>query len=197
MKIKILGFLSTLTIISTLAVAQKTPFFQAGIKAGTNITKIDGKSFKEEFSFGYSLGGFAAIKVGEKWQIQPEVLFNQYNSKTASNFDTLYKPDNLKNISLNYLSIPILLNYSPTKIVTFQAGPQFGKLLNKDENLVQEGKNAFKDGDLSLLGGIQINIANFKIGGRYFIGLNDISDIDKREKWSNQGFQLSVGLRIL
>lgn len=197
MKIKTLGFLLTLTIVSTLAVAQKTPFLQAGIKAGTNITKIDGKSFKEEFSYGYSLGGFAAIKVGEKWQIQPEVLFNQYNSKTASDFDTLYKPDNLKNISLNYLSIPILLNYSPTKIVTFQAGPQFGKLLNKDENLVQEGKNAFKDGELSLLGGIQINIANFKIGGRYFIGLNDISDIDKREKWSNQGFQLSVGLRIL
>lgn len=197
MKIKMLGFLLTLTIVSALAVAQKTPFLQAGIKAGTNITKIDGKSFKEEFSYGYSLGGFAAIKVGEKWQIQPEVLFNQYNSKTASDFDTLYKPDNLKNISLNYLSIPILLNYSPTKIVTFQAGPQFGKLLNKDENLVQEGKNAFKDGDLSLLGGIQINIANFKIGGRYFIGLNDISDIDKREKWSNQGFQLSVGLRIL
>jgi len=197
MKIKTLDFLLTLTIVSTLAVAQKTPFLQAGIKAGTNISKIDGKSFKEEFSYGYSLGGFAAIKVGEKWQIQPEVLFNQYNSKTASDFDTLYKPDNLKNISLNYLSIPVLLNYSPTKIVTFQAGPQFGKLLNKDENLVQEGKNAFKDGELSLLGGIQINIANFKIGGRYFIGLNDISDIDKREKWSNQGFQLSVGLRIL
>lgn len=197
MKIKMLGFLLTLTITSTLAVAQKIPFFQAGIKAGTNITKIDGKSFKEEFMFGYNLGAFAAIKIGEKWQIQPEILFNQYNSRTASNFDTLYKPDNLKDISLNYLSIPVLLNYSPSKIVTFQAGPQFGKLLNKDENLVQEGRNAFKDGDLSLLGGIQINIANFKIGGRYFIGLNDISDIDKSEKWKNQGFQLSVGLRIL
>lgn len=197
MKIKMLGFFLTLTIISTFAVAQKTPFFQAGIKAGTNITKIDGKSFKEEFSYGYSLGGFAAIKVGEKWQIQPEVLLNQYNSKTDTSFNSVFQGQNLKNVTLNYLSIPLLLNYSPTKFFTFQAGPQFGILLNKDNDLVENGKNAFNTGDFSMLGGIQLNIANFKIGGRYFVGLNELNEIDNSDKWKNQGFQLSVGLRIL
>jgi hypothetical protein len=82
-------------------------------------------------------------------------------------------------------------------LVTFQAGPQFGILINKDNDLFENGKNAFKNGDFSMLGGIQINIANFKIGGRYFIGLNDINDIDNNESWKNQGFQLSLGLRIL
>ncbi len=197
MKIKMLGFLLILTTISTLAVAQKTPFLQAGIKAGTNITKIDGKSFKEEFSYGYSLGGFAAIKVGEKWQIQPEVLFNQYNSKTDTTFNSVFQGQNLKNVTLNYLSVPLLLNYSPTKFFTFQAGPQFGILLNKDNDLLENGKNAFNNGDFSMLGGIQLNIANFKIGGRYFVGLNEINEIDNSDKWKNQGFQLSVGLRIL
>src|SRR4028119_2372205 len=163
MKIKMLSSLLVLLIITSAAVAQKTPFFQAGIKGGTNITKIDGKSFKEEFQFGYHLGGFATIKIAEKWQIQPEVLFNQYNSKTDTAFRNVANVRNLKDVSLNYLSIPILLNYSPTKIVTFQAGPQFGKLLNKDNDLWKEGQNAFKEGDLSLLGGVQINIANFKI----------------------------------
>lgn len=197
MKLKTLTFLIFLFGSMTAAFAQKTPFLQAGIKAGANITKIDGKSFKDEFKYGYSLGGFAAIKVGEKWQIQPEVLFNQYNTKTASDFDTLYKSNNLKNLTLNYFSIPIMLNYSPTKFFTFQAGPQFGILLNKDDNLVENGKRAFNNGDFSMLGGVQLNIANFKIGGRYFVGLNDIGDIDKKEKWTNQGFQVSVGLRIL
>lgn len=197
MKIKMLGFLLILTTISTLAVAQKTPFLQAGIKAGTNITKIDGKSFKEAFSYGYSLGGFAAIKVGEKWQIQPEVLFNQYNSKTDTTFNSVFQGQNLKNVTLNYLSVPLLLNYSPTKFFTFQAGPQFGILLNKDNDLLENGKNAFNNGDFSMLGGIQLNIANFKIGGRYFVGLNEINEIDNSDKWKNQGFQLSVGLRIL
>ncbi|MEJ7740799.1 MAG: porin family protein [Chitinophagaceae bacterium] len=197
MKSKLIIFLVAFSLMSAVSFAQKTPFLQAGIKAGTNITKIDGKSFKEEFRFGYSFGGFAAIKVGEKWQVQPEVLFNQYNTKTASNFDTIVNGQSLKNISLNYISIPILLNYSPTKMFTLQAGPQFGILRDKSQDLLQNGKSAFKSGDFSMLGGVQLNVANFKISGRYVVGLSDINDINNQDKWTSQGFQLSVGLRIL
>ncbi len=197
MKSKMLILFVALISTSAVVFAQKTPFFQLGIKGGANITKIEGKNFKDEFKYGYSLGGFAAIKVGEKWQVQPEVLFNQFNSRSDSNFNSVYATENLKNVKLNYLSIPILLNYSPAKFVTLQAGPQFGFLLNKQDNLLENGKNAFNDGDFSMVGGVQLNIANFKLSGRYFVGLNDIGDIDNREKWNNQGFQLSVGLRIL
>lgn len=197
MKSKMLVLFVALVSTTAVTFAQKTPFFQAGLKAGVNITKIDGKAFKDEFQYGYALGGFAAIKVGEKWQIQPEVLFNQFKSKTDSNFNVLYDTKNIKNISLNYLSMPILLNFSPTKFFTLQAGPQFGILLNKSDNLIQNGKNAFGNGDFSMVGGAQINIANFKISGRYIVGLRDIGDIDNQDQWKNQGFQLSVGLRIL
>ncbi len=197
MKSKVLVLFIAFLSTTAFVVAQKVPLFQLGIKAGANITKIDGKSFKDEFNYGYSLGAFAAIKLGEKWQIQPEVLFNQYNTKSDSNFNTLYDAKNLKNISLNYLSVPILLNYSPLKFFTLQAGPQFGVLINKHENLWTNGKSAFNNGDFSMVGGAQLNIANFKISGRYFVGLNDIGDLDNREKWKNQGFQLSVGLRLL
>lgn len=197
MKMKTLTLLLALTVTSLVSFAQKTPFFQAGIKGGVNITKVEGKSFKDEFRFGYGLGGFATIRLSEKFQLQPEVLFNQYTSSSATNFDTLTNVSNLKDIRLNYLNIPILLNFTPTRFVTFQAGPQFAVLLNKDDNLWRNGKRAFKDGDFSLVGGIQFNLANFKIGGRYFVGLNDIGDIDNRESWKNQGFQLSLGLRIL
>jgi len=197
MKSKLFVLFAVILFSTSAVVAQKIPFFQAGIKAGANITKIDGKSFKDEFKYGYSLGAFAVIKVGEKWQIQPEVLFNQYNTRSDTNFNTLYDTKNLKNVKLDYLSVPILLNYSPVKFFTLQAGPQFGVLLNKNENLWTNGKSAFSNGEFSMVGGAQINIAGFKISGRYFVGLNDIGDIDNREKWNNQGFQLSVGLRIL
>jgi hypothetical protein len=197
MKSKLLVLFVALLSITTTVVAQKTPFLQLGVKAGANITKIDGKSFNDEFKYGYSLGAFAALKLGEIWQIQPEVLFNQYNTRSDSNFNTLYATKNLRNVSLNYLSVPILLNYSPVKFFTLQAGPQFGILLNKRENLWTNGRSAFNNGDFSMVGGAQLNIANFKISGRYFVGLNDIGDLDNREKWKNQGFQLSVGLRLL
>lgn len=197
MKSKMLILFVALLLTSAIVFAQKTPVFQLGIKGGANITKIDGKNFKDEFKYGYTLGGFAVIKLSEKFQVQPEVLFNQFNSRSDSNFNSIYARENLKDVKLNYLSIPILLNYSPVKFFTLQAGPQFGFLLNKNDNLLENGKNAFNNGDLSMVGGVQLNIANFKIGGRYFVGLNDIGDIDNREKWNNQGFQLTLGLRIL
>jgi hypothetical protein len=193
--------LALLACVSTAALAQEKnkdiPFFQFGPKVGVNITKIDGKSFKDEFNFGFHAGAFATIKIGQEWQIQPEVLFNQLATKTDTSFGNIFNTKNLKNVKLNYLSIPILLNFSPSKVFTIQAGPQFGLLLDKHKDLVQNGKDAFKGGDLSLLGGVQLSIMNFKISGRYFIGLSDINDATSSDKWTNQGFQLSVGLRII
>ena len=200
MKTKIIVPLFAFIFISAAALAQtgdKTPFLQVGIKGGVNVTKVDGMSFKDEFKFGYHLGGFAQIKLGDKWQIQPEVLFNQYNTRADTSLGNVFNPSNLKDVQLNYLTIPLLLNYTPAKIITFQAGPQYGILLDKHKNLFENGKDAFKSGDLSILGGVQVNISNFRIGARYFIGLADINDVGKSDKWKNQGFQLSVGLRII
>ena len=89
-----------------------------------------------------------------------------------------------------------MLSYSPSKFFTLQAGPQVGVLLNKDESLLNNGKNAFKTGDFSLLGGVQLNFGGVKVGGRYVVGLNNINDLDDREEWKNQGFQLSLGLAL-
>ncbi|MFZ9718302.1 MAG: PorT family protein, partial [Chitinophagaceae bacterium] len=87
-----------------------------------------------------------------------------------------------------------LLNYKPGKILTLQAGPQFGILMDRNKNLLQNGVDAFKQGDLSMLAGAQINILSFRIYGRYVIGLSDISDLPNQEKWRNQGLQVGVGL---
>jgi len=197
MKSKMLVLFVAFLCVTIFVIAQKTPFLQLGFKAGANVIKIDGKSFNDKFNYGYSLGAFGALRLGEKWQIQPEVLFNQYNTRSDSSFKHLYDIKNFKGVKLNYLSIPILLNYSPVKFFTLQAGPQFGVLLNKNENLWTNGKSAFSNGDFSMVGGVQLNVANFKVSGRYFVGLNDIGDINNNEKWKNKGFQLSVGMRIL
>ena len=196
MKAKIIVALLVLLATSSAIYAQ-IPGFQLGIKGGANFTKIDGQSFNDEFRFGYHLGGFAVLKLTNSIQIQPEVLFNQFNTKTSDDFGSVGDPDNLKNVKLNYLSIPLLLNITPSKIITFQVGPQFGILINKNDDFFQNSSNAFKSGDFSMLGGIQLNILRFKVSGRYMIGLNDISDLSNKSDWKNQGFQVSVGLRII
>ncbi len=171
--------------------------FHIGVKGGANLTKIDGQSFSQGFKLGYSLGGFAELNFTKKWGIQPELLWNQYNTTTAYNFQQIYEGFQGQNVSLNYLSIPILLTYRPVPILTFELGPQFGILMNQPSNLGDNISNAFKTGDFSVLGGAHFNLGAFKLGARYFVGLNDVNDLGKYDKWKNQGLQLYIGFRII
>jgi len=196
MKTKLLLLLSAAMLTATVSMAQ----FNLGFKAGANITKVDGKTFRDEFQYGYHLGGFAEIGLGGKLAIQPEVLFNQYQTRVDSSFKNVYSDalsfSNYKNVKLNYLSVPILLNYKVGSLLTLQAGPQVGILLDQSQNLLENGQEAFKTGEFSMLGGATINIAKLRLTGRYIVGLNNISDIDNKDKWKNQGFQLSVGFAL-
>ena len=187
--------LASALLISQFMMAQ----FHLGFKAGANISKVDGKSFKEEFEYGYNLGGFAEIGLGKKFAFQPEVLFNQYSSTLDSSYKAIYEniiTSDQSKVKLNYLTIPLLLDYKLIGPVHLQAGPQFGILMNHDKNFLQNGENAFKNGDFSMVAGAQIKLAQLRITGRYLIGLNNINDIDNQDKWKNQVIQLSVGIAL-
>ena len=174
--------------------------FHIGAKAGANIIKVDGQSFKDKFMYGYHLGGFMEIKLSKKLEFQPEVLFNQYSTRLDSNYKNIYEnvfnPSAGNNIKLNYLSIPLVLDYKLLKFLRLQAGPQFGILIDQNRSLLQNGGDAFKRGDFSMLGGAELQLAGLRFTGRYVIGLSNINDIDNKDKWKNQGFQLSVGLAL-
>ncbi len=188
-----LFILAIFSIMGTAAFAQK---IKVGVKGGANINKLTGKSFSDEFSFGYHLGGMVSVGLSKKFAIQPEILFNQINVDTSSSFSTVYQFNKLEKVKLKYLSVPILLNYKPVKYITLQAGPQFGILMNKSKTLLQNGKEAFKTGDFSMLGGVQVNISHLNIYARYAVGLSNLNDLDKQEKWKSQSVQIGVGFTL-
>jgi hypothetical protein len=172
--------------------------FRLGIKGGANLNMISGVSFTDGYDLAYHLGGFAEIDFNKKIGIQPEVLFNQSTTTTESGYNSIYQ--NLitpnQNITLNYLSIPILLRWNLGELITLNAGPQFGILLNKDEHLLQSGAAAFSSGDFSMVGGLQINLKTLRVYGRYNIGMKNINDYDQKDKWTNQQIQIGVGLKL-
>lgn len=192
MKTKLL-FLAIFCISLNAANAQK---LHIGFKGGANINKLTGKSFDDEFSFGYHVGGFFSVGLGKKFAIQPEVLFNQINVDTSSSFSSVYQFKKIDKVQLKYMSIPIMLNFKPVKYLTLQAGPQFGILTNKHKTTLQNGQDAFKSGDFSMLGGVQVNISHLNIYARYAVGLNNLNDIDNKEKWKSQSVQLGIGLTL-
>ena len=193
MKFKLSVVLITL-FFANAAIAQ----FTLGVKAGANIFKVEGKSFKDEFNYGYHLGGFASFGIGGRFNLQPEVLFSQYQTTTDSTFSNIYENalSNTSNVKLNYLSIPLLLNYKLGSLISLQAGPMFSILMDQNKSLLQNGEDAFSKGDFSMLGGAQLSLGKIKFSGRYSIGLNNINDIDNQDQWKNQGWQLSVGLGL-
>jgi hypothetical protein len=61
--------------------------------------------------------------------------------------------------------------------------------------LLEDGANAFKNGNVSILGGVQLNILSFRIYGRYGVGLTNLNNIDENEdKWKSRGGQIGVAL---
>jgi hypothetical protein len=193
------SILLTITLSLFIVSFSHAQAFHIGAKVGANINKISGQSFKDEFTFGYHAGGFAEIKLSKRFALQPEVLFNQFNTDTSTKFSQIYNVNaaTIASIKLNYLSIPILLNYKVGKVFSIQAGPQYGILMDQNSNLLQNGKNAFKNGDFSLLAGAQCKLGALRLYGRYQVGLSNINDIDNKDKWKNQSIQIGIGLAIL
>ena len=177
--------------LASFAQDQKLKF---GIKGGANVVKLSGDAFSGEYKYGFHAGGFAEIQLSKEFSLQPEILFNQVSSDTASNVDEVYQNLFKNNVKLSYLSIPLLLTYKSGKILTFQAGPQYGILIDKKKSGVDNGVDAFKSGDLSLLGGVQLNFSNYRVYGRYAIGLSNLNDVDDKDKWTSQSVQIGVGV---
>lgn len=169
--------------------------FTLGIKGGVNMSKVDGRAFKDEFRTGYHLGGFLEFGLGDRFGLQPEVLFNQINTRRDTTFSSVFTP-NFSDVKLNYLSIPILLNYKVGNVLSLQAGPQVGILMSQDKTLLRNGQDAFKDGEFSMAGGAQLKFSKIRLQGRYVVGLNDVSDLGDQNKWKNQAIQLSLGLAL-
>lgn len=195
MKTKIFFSVVAALLMTTVAMGQ----FTVGIKGGANVVKVDGRSFKEQFRYGYHLGGFAEIGLGSKFKLSPEVLFNQYSTTLDSSYKAIYQ--NVINpaggtVKLNYLSIPLVLNYKLLGPVWIHAGPQFGVLIDQSKTFLQNGGEAFKNGDLSMLAGVQLKISKLRVTGRYAVGLSNINDIDDKDKWKSQAFQVSLGLAL-
>ena len=190
------------TIVLAFFIMQAaTAQFRIGAKVGTNIVKVEGKSFDDEFRYGYHLGGFAEIVLTQdkKLSLQPEVLFNQYSTTLDSSYKEIYEGiinSSQSKVKLNYLAIPILLNYKLFGPLQLQAGPAFGILMDQNKNFLQNGADAFKKGDFSMVAGAQIRLSKIYLTGRYVIGLNNINDIDNQDKWKSQVVQLSLGLTL-
>jgi hypothetical protein len=173
-----------------------------GIKGGANLVKLDGKGWSDGMKYGFHAGGFVQLKLKGRLQLQGEVLFSQMQADTAKElsdvFDFIRFSESRSTIKLNYLDIPIMLNIGIDQInaIKLQVGVQYGLLLNQNETVLVNGKNAFKSGNFSALAGFFWQLGPINLGARYLIGLDNINNVTNQSKWKTQTGQISIGFTL-
>ena len=115
------------------------PPVRFGVKAGFNGSTFNRGERKEidnneKIKIGSHIGVFANIPVAEKFSIQPELLFSQLGSKTEDLFihnsgDYFTMQSYTYKTNLNYLTLPIMIQYNILPQLYVEAGPEFGLLL--------------------------------------------------------------------
>jgi hypothetical protein len=201
-------FVLALSIVCTVANAQRNKasdgdrenFFRLGVKGGVNINKISGASYKAAFNYNYQLGGFMQFNFSRRFGIQPEVNFVQSSSEFSNEatdiYDDLFRDGSQKKASLNYLEVPVLLNINvgESRHVKIQLGPSFGAALKQTVDSLRTGGDIYKKAEWAAIGGLWIQLPVINLGARYKLGLNNINDIDNRQKWRSQAIQVFVGI---
>ncbi|QGK77039.1 porin family protein [Flavobacterium sp. SLB02] len=197
--------LSAVAVMAFMSVsAQETRF---GVKAGANLSTFTGDVDDAKSLVGFHVGGFAEIKLTDKFAIQPEILFSTQGSKQEGS-DLFGSYENKVNVS--YLNIPVMAKYYVAEKFSLEAGPQIGFLLSaksKYEETVDGEKYSedidVKDGFESIDFGVNFGAGydfteNLSVGLRYNLGLSNINKNEEGDnaKVKNSVFSLSVGYKF-
>jgi len=184
MKNRNISILIFVNLITSLSIAQP----QVGITGGMNLSVLTGTvNMETNLKPGIMLGGIVDIPLGNTVSLQPGLVYSAQGSGI-----TYYRrgPGSAvtgeTNTNLNYLNVPVALHVHFGESFFLQAGPQLGFLLsakekgeidNRDVN--EDVKEEFTGTEFSLLTGLGFRLpGDVILGGRYNLGLGDISTAD-------------------
>ncbi|RYY57908.1 MAG: PorT family protein [Chitinophagaceae bacterium] len=181
-------------ILFFLTVSQVQAQLHLGAKAGANMSKLDGVSYRDRYKLGYQFGAFVGYDIGKVAGIQTEVLSSQTNTSVEDGLGAI--PGNLFSgrKRLNYVSVPLLLKLFPNSILSIHAGPQFSILTNRNKSALQNGKDLFRASDFSAVAGAELKLGALRLYGRYVWGFSDISDVGGKAR--SQQAQLGLALNL-
>jgi hypothetical protein len=189
-------FLLLAMVATVTAHAQVSFGVKAGVNWATERIVNSGLVYLPATLTSFHGGVYMEAKFG-KFSIQPEIVYSRlggtYNN---SNYFT-------GSIITDYFTIPVLFNYSISKKVTLQLGPQLG-VLNMAK-LTIDGATTdtayrYKTGDFGIAVGFNVKLPHrFNVGVRYVAGLRDINNGNVGNPGSgttNHVIQLSIGYKL-
>lgn len=136
-----LGLISLSILLFSLAANAQSNSSKLSFRAGLNSAQLDFGGFKVDPVIGFNIGAsYELLNLSDKIILRPEIMFSQQGFSILS--DAIGNSGYIKidqKTNLNYLTLPINLDFQIDKKFSIVAGPYVGLLLNK---------NSFKDIDL-------------------------------------------------
>lgn len=175
--------------LCTISFAQHVQF---GIKGGLNAARFGGDIDEDDVKarLGFHLGALAHIHINKNFAIQPELIYSQQGMiQELGNKEFEWK--------VNYVNIPVMLQYMFKGGLRLQAGPQLGILAtaeieDQDTGADSDLEDAIKNVDVSLPIGIAyMSPSGFGIDARYNFGLSNINENGTNDLY-NRVFQLGI-----
>lgn len=189
--------------------SEKTNGLHFGIRAGlnlANILKTNDNSFSTQLKSGFNGGVFLELPIVNGFSVQPEVQFSQKGYKTTGS--SLVNGSYEYNVTTNYIEVPILAKFSPSKSFAIVIGPQYSFLTSTKTNftsgnanyqqLVQNDNNNLKKNILGGVVGIEAGASNLIFSARYNLDFqqNNGDGSSTTPQYKNQVIAFGIGLRF-
>ncbi len=183
-------YLSITFAFVTMLSAVQAQHINIGLKGGLNVYALSGNNnAKYTNKIAYNLGLLGHIHLDREFALQPEIVYSVQGAKYTSNGRNV-------DLQLNYVNIPILLQYMFDNGFRLELGPQFGILAsarNKADNVINDVSSNFKNVDFGLAAGISYvkPSTGFGFDIRYNRGLSNINSSNSFNTF-NRGVQLGL-----
>ena len=170
--------------------------------AGINLTQVDGDEVYGFKKPGFNGGLGATIPFAGNWSVSLEILFDQKGAKQKAQYNDVYIPDTTivngdtihfdhvyngaYKLDLNYVSVPVLFQYTDRDRITAGVGFSYGQLVGIKEwehnRLVETttlNSGTYKKNDFNILVDLKFRIyKKIKFNIRYSYSLAKIRTRD-------------------
>ena len=176
MKIIKLGFVTVFVLFFTQLLNAQNSSNKFSFRAGLNSAQLDFGGFKIDPVIGFNIGAsYDLLNLSDKIILRPEIMFSQqgFSVLTEEYGKSGYIEVN-KKTNLNYLTLPVNLDFQIDNKFSIVAGPYIGLLLNKDSfKEIDLQSDDVKSADFGFNAGINYAINNkIKLDIRYLAGSN-------------------------
>jgi hypothetical protein len=148
---------------------------------GGNATQVDGDEVFGYHKFGVNAGLAAIVPFGDNWSVSVENVFSQKGAHQRKLYlDSL---DGSYDLKLNYLDVPVLIQYTDKDIVTFGAGMSWGRLVGISEQRNGYGmpgttleSGIYRSSDLNVLLDVKFRVIDrLRLNVRYAYSVRPIA----------------------